>query len=482
MPRFKTNSERLPIVETVPPRGLNGYRVVCLSALALIVTEDFKTMRYLQASFLYGQRAVFTQTKFLLSAFMASLVCNAHVSAAPTDQHHTFTGSGSCASSVCHGSLTPQEGTILKNEYVTWTKHDAHATAWRSLVSPEGKRIGFQLGIKAPEEDKLCLSCHATYRISDGATVPGDQITEGVGCESCHGAASGYLKSHVASDATHERNIAHGMTDLTDLSVRANRCLSCHFGEGESVVTHRIMGAGHPRLSFELESYTEAEPPHWKIDQDYQQRKGAPSAGVAWLVGQYERALRQVALVLSSTGTPAGHLPEFTQFSCYSCHHSLDVQEYLQKNYQGRPGALRINIASATVLAAALEAMNVSEGTTLSLLVKAFEETPQADIGAQLAGRIESLRVRIASSKFTTQGKEQQIARRLGALAAPDQYLTYEVAEQIAMGLRALTVHNPRFEHAYARIEQVYQELSRAGVVQQGDFQTKVGDVVALIR
>jgi len=36
---------------------------------------------------------------------------------------------------------------------------------------------------------------------------------------------------------------------------RARLCLSCHLGTERKFATHEIMGAGHPRLAFELELY-----------------------------------------------------------------------------------------------------------------------------------------------------------------------------------------------------------------------------------
>ena len=59
---------------------------------------------------------------------------------------------------------------------------------------------------------------------------------------------------------------------------RAQLCLSCHFGtEQNKFVTHRIMGAGHPRMSFELDTFTAIQPAHYIADKDYAERKGAPN-------------------------------------------------------------------------------------------------------------------------------------------------------------------------------------------------------------
>ena len=50
--------------------------------------------------------------------------------------------------------------------------------------------------------------------------------------------------------------------------MRAGLCLSCHFGNQEKFVTHRMMGAGHPRMSFELDTFTQLQPAHFVVDED----------------------------------------------------------------------------------------------------------------------------------------------------------------------------------------------------------------------
>ena len=42
------------------------------------------------------------------------------------------------------------------------------------------------------------------------------QISDGVGCEACHGGAGGWLVSHYTLGATHADNVEAGMTALED--------------------------------------------------------------------------------------------------------------------------------------------------------------------------------------------------------------------------------------------------------------------------
>ncbi len=162
-----------------------------------------------------------------------------------------YMGTGSCASSNCHGNAVPRTVvSVLQNEYVTWLKHDQHAQAWNILTASDAKRIAYQLGIAAPEKDPTCTACHVSQDARNLTTTDALLPTDGVTCESCHGPAERYLKSHAARGATHADNLKAGLYDLANLSSRAARCASCHFGSASAPLIHRIYGAGHPRLSF----------------------------------------------------------------------------------------------------------------------------------------------------------------------------------------------------------------------------------------
>src|SRR5690606_9934949 len=147
--------------------------------------------------------------------------------------------------------------------------------------------------------EPLCLECHATY--TEESARQGDKYTveDGVGCESCHGASEKWIASHDNKDATRAASIKAGLTDLVDAGKRAQICTSCHVGKVEKNLPHRIMGAGHPRLSFELDTYAALMPWHWEIDEDYKKRKGEYQGVNYWIAGQVEIANRMLELVLS---------------------------------------------------------------------------------------------------------------------------------------------------------------------------------------
>jgi hypothetical protein len=80
-------------------------------------------------------------------------------------------------------------------------------------------------------------------------------------------------------------------------------CLDCHFGSGDGgqFVDHRIMAAGHPRISFELDLFTTLQQ-HHNEDTDYAQRKQRPSGVQVWAVGQAMALDRSLALFAGPRG------------------------------------------------------------------------------------------------------------------------------------------------------------------------------------
>ncbi|MBL8773508.1 MAG: hypothetical protein JNK30_19140, partial [Phenylobacterium sp.] len=143
---------------------------------------------------------------------------------------------------------------VRQNELITWQSPSsaagAHSRAWRVLTESRGQAIARKMGLGPAQNAKECLGCHADPAPARGAKF---QISDGVGCEACHGASSGWLASHRSVEGTHANNVANGLRPLENPKVRAGVCLDCHFGSSRQgqFVDHRMMAAGHPRVAFE---------------------------------------------------------------------------------------------------------------------------------------------------------------------------------------------------------------------------------------
>jgi hypothetical protein len=148
---------------------------------------------------------------------------------------HATVGPGAC--SGCHGDQN------------AWWFDDAHFSSAdrffdRSLDAVRiAKLYGIPLG-SMTRGDSLCMDCH-------GSVVSGKErreVLDGVGCESCHGAAADWLEPHKVEDASLGRKrsgflaaLQKGKSDLEMLSVRATVCASCHY-----ITDSRLLSAGHP--------------------------------------------------------------------------------------------------------------------------------------------------------------------------------------------------------------------------------------------
>ncbi len=192
----------------------------------------------------------------------------------------TYEGVASCAGSTCHGRLAPSGHVVRQNEIFTWQDESspsgAHSRAFRVLTQSRGKAIASRLGLGEAQRAQACLGCH----LGDVPTEkhgPRFLNSDGVGCEACHGPSGGWLATHYSVGTPHKTNVDHGLVKLEDVKTRAALCLDCHYGTDKPgyVMTHRIMAAGHPRLSFELDLFGALQS-HYDFHADYEQRKLIP--------------------------------------------------------------------------------------------------------------------------------------------------------------------------------------------------------------
>lgn len=233
--------------------------------------------------------------------------------------HH---GVASCAGSTCHGATQAFAGRAIgQGEYFIWQRRDRHAQAYNTLLSPRSQALSAKLGWGKAERAAGCLSCH-----SDNVAAPqrGERflLSDGVGCEACHGASGGWLESHTQGYKTLAARSTAGLYATWAPQARAQLCLSCHQDNAERRMTHRMMAAGHPVLLFELDTFTQLQPPHFDADADYALRKPAPDAAANWLAGQ----LQSADLFLHSLAAPAapGVFPELVLFECNACHRAMN--------------------------------------------------------------------------------------------------------------------------------------------------------------
>ncbi|MBD3728250.1 MAG: hypothetical protein IE933_00940 [Sphingomonadales bacterium] len=259
-----------------------------------------------------------------------------------------YEGVASCAGSTCHGRAEGNGEEVRQDEIATWQEPSspsgAHSRAYAVLGSPRGRQIAAALGLGPATSAKECLGCHATFApaAQRGARF---QISDGVGCESCHGPSGNWIASHYSlyepdsgAKVTHAQNVANGMVPLENPQVRAQVCLDCHFGSTDSgqFVTHSMMAAGHPRVSFELDLFSALQQ-HHQVDADYRARKPVVDGVKLWAVGQAEAVRRQTRLFATRLGSQ-GVFPEYYFFDCHSCHRPINDGPNATRTFETNPG------------------------------------------------------------------------------------------------------------------------------------------------
>jgi hypothetical protein len=287
-------------------------------------------------------RAMPRYVKWLMLAFILLLLTNGLTSssAEAAGGPGRLEGVASCAGSTCHGRAEGDGKVVRQDELMHWqepsSQGGAHSRAYAALASPRGQAITASLGLGDATSAGACLGCHATTGAPHGERF---QLSDGVGCESCHGPASGWIASHYAVPASRSSNIAQGMIPLDNPATRASVCLDCHFGSAATgqFVTHSMMAAGHPRVAFELDLFSALQQ-HWNQDSDYTQRKGKTDSVRLWAVGQAEAVRRSTSLFANPALASEGVFPEFYFFDCHSCHRGINDQPDRKRTFETNPG------------------------------------------------------------------------------------------------------------------------------------------------
>ena len=379
-------------------------------------------------------------------------------------------GVASCASTTCHGTAKTRTATpVAQNEYDNWQHFDPHAGAYAALDGPRGRQIARRLGIGAATAARECLACHSE---SPQARAHGPlfQADDGIGCESCHGAADRWIASHYDTPRVkHADNLAAGMRALNEPAVRAQVCLDCHVGAADRLATHRMMAAGHPRLVFELDTYTEiwrtsGGREHYVPGATYLKRKALPPPADVWIAGLIAQVRRQLSLLAAPDARGNGLLPEFALFNCYSCHRGMGLAHWAERQPApaGGIGELHFDDAAIRLVATAVD---VRASADAGLLLRQLHELQLApgrgwDAVHTAATSLDATLARLAGEPPVLSAVEsRQLAERIATAAGRGEYPDYAGAEQVAMGIVVLLANSGQATQSPA-IEELFASLA----------------------
>lgn len=381
----------------------------------------------------WHSKAIKKSVAFLMVMLVAMLCLILFSSPAAQSQASAagrYTGVASCAGSTCHSRMEGDGNVVRQDELKIWQEPSspsgAHARAYAVLTNSRSRFIAKNLGLADAASAPMCLGCHATAGASASGAV---RLDDGVGCESCHGPAGGWIASHYAGvlnapsagaemRAKHMSNLSAGLKKLEDPVVRAGVCADCHFGSAKDgqFVNHRMMAAGHPRMGFELDLFSQLQAHHHE-DADYGWRKFGSAAARTdhvqmWAVGQATVLERSLDLFRSRRGQD-GIFPEFYFLDCHSCHRRIydqaqPVRSGLDNVGRNLPeGFAPYNDENLIMLAAAARLVSPALAQELSARTAAFHRAMAQDraaansAAAALSETVAKLKAAFAAKRFS---------------------------------------------------------------------------------
>jgi hypothetical protein len=141
-------------------------------------------------------------------------------------QNATYVGTKKCK--LCH----MKDGTYKKWES---TKH---SSAFKSLKTDAAKKLAKG---KAADQESACIACHVAKADKK------DIYDEGVGCETCHGPGSKYMKMDVMKDKTKAK--AAGLIMNKDVKL----CEKCHNKKSPTYKTFKFNDEW-PKIAHEVKN------------------------------------------------------------------------------------------------------------------------------------------------------------------------------------------------------------------------------------
>jgi hypothetical protein len=225
-------------------------------------------------------------------------------------------------------------------------------------------------------------------------------------------------------------------------TVRAKLCVSCHVGnDTDRKITHTIMGAGHPRMSFELNTFSSIQPAHYRVDEDYMGRKGDHSELQIWAIGQLIASQQ----ILSNTQKfpRSGLFPELVHMDCLGCHQAMSKIDWVADPMTKlKPGSLRYNDAHLIMSYQLAKSVSTSLAGGMLVNAQAFlnngvAQTNTNELIAKLQNDIKTVRLQLEDAPLSqAQGKD--ILNNLIEQGLKVGHQGYATAEQSAMAINSL--------------------------------------------
>ena len=399
-------------------------------------------------------------------------------------EQNVHLGPATCATSQCHGKSAPVAGrNVHLDEYTFWIDQDYHSVAYRTLQNDESKAIATKLGLESARTADICLDCHAD-NVPLEKRGPKFKISDGVGCEACHGGSEKWIAIHTEQSTTHSDNVAAGLIETDKGEVRAQVCLSCHLGTKDKFATHRIMAAGHPKLSFEMNLFTTNQPAHYSVDQDYIDRKGFIPGFNLWMSGQFESAKQILSVASARMFAGSGVFPDIAFYDCDSCHHSVDNLRWTRKRADGLdPGSFRMHMPNLVVLDSIMQALGKVElASTVDAKRKdALVAAQRSEVAFKRAAESLENELDRASDELNRQYTDAEIRavrRALLEASAQDKASDFAEAEQVIYSFETLCLTLDEMDKCLPVLDQFYDSVKQYNQYKPRQFSKVAKSVV----
>ncbi len=154
----------------------------------------------------------------LIRPFIAILVCML-VLVLTSQGQNKYAGVKICG--MCHKA--EKQG----NQLGIWQK-SKHSEAYKTLVSAKADSVARAKGLKKPaSESPECLECHVVgYKVAADLVDKNFDYKDGVQCETCHGAGSGYKAIPIMKDKV--KSAAAGLKLYKNEAEIEKLCRTCH--------------------------------------------------------------------------------------------------------------------------------------------------------------------------------------------------------------------------------------------------------------
>jgi hypothetical protein len=211
------------------------------------------------------------------------------------------------------------------------------------------------------------------------------------------------------------------------------------------------MAAGHPRLAFELDTFTElwrtaGRQPHYRVDADYRERKDIDGHVYTWAAGLLAEARRRLDLIQSSYFDAPGMFPELAFYDCHACHRTMKTVQWrsLPRHGGAGPGIPFINDGTFVMALALARAIEPDEAEGLVDALQRMHRAGSSSVSTirEAASDLDAIFARMESrlTPASLRGQESVILENVLDTGAEGNYLDYASAEQAFMAVQMLVI------------------------------------------